>query len=182
MIVIVYGYEGSGPGHWQRWLHDELRRRDVPVQFPELPDPLAPQKDLWVDELRAIVDATSEPVRFVCHSLGCWAVDHLLAQYGATKIEGALLVAPPSPHLIFEPVDSFMPPPRKREAWAPIAQRSLLIGSDNDDFTAAEEFEEIAAAIGVAHQIIPGAGHINVASGHGPWPLALEWARSITTG
>jgi len=25
MIVIVHGYDGSEPGHWQRWLHDELR-------------------------------------------------------------------------------------------------------------------------------------------------------------
>lgn len=176
MIIFVYGYDGSGPGHWQRWLYDELRLRDVHAEFPELPDPLEPRKDVWVEELRRIVDAATQPVRFVCHSLGCWAVDHLLAERGAAGIEGALLVAPPSPHLIFEPVETFLPPPRKREAWAPLAPQSLLVGSDDDDFTAAEEFEEIAAALGVERRILHGAGHINVASGYGPWPLALDWA------
>jgi predicted alpha/beta hydrolase family esterase len=31
MIVIVHGYDGSGAGHWQRWLEAELRQRRVPV-------------------------------------------------------------------------------------------------------------------------------------------------------
>src|ERR1043166_1553861 len=80
MIIIVYGYDGSGPGHWQRWLEDELRRRVAPVMFPALPDPAAPRKDAWVAALAETVEAArGEPVTFVCHSLGCWAVDHLLA-------------------------------------------------------------------------------------------------------
>jgi serine hydrolase len=180
MIVIVYGYDGSGPGHWQRWLEDELRRRGTPVVFPVLPDPLAPQKDARVHALTEIVDATPHtPVTFVCHSLGCWAVDHLLATRGARGVHAALLVAPPSPHLLFEPVESFLPPPRRAAAWAPLAARSLLVGSDNDEFTAAEEFEAIAATLGIRHHIIPGAGHINLASGYGPWPFALEWLASV---
>jgi predicted alpha/beta hydrolase family esterase len=74
-------------------------------------------------------------------------------------------------------VESFLPPPRKHEAWASVASRSLLVGSDNDDFTSAEEFEEIARALGIEHRIIPAGGHINIASGYGPWPFALEWVR-----
>lgn len=179
MIVIVYGYDGSGPGHWQRWLDAELRERGVDVCFPELPDPLEPQCDAWVGELRRIVAGATEPVTFVCHSLGCWAVDHLIAERGAAGIRAALLVAPPSPQLLFEPVESFLPPPRDRAAWAPIAQGSLLIGSDDDDFTSAEEFAEIGAALGVAFELLPGAGHINVASGHGPWPRALAWLEQV---
>lgn len=179
MIVIVYGYDGSGPEHWQRWLAGELRAHDVPVEFPELPDPAAPQCDMWVAELRRIVDAATEPVTFVCHSLGCWALDHLLAERGAAGIHAALLVAPPSPHLIFEPIESFLPPPQARAAWAPLAAHSLLIGSDDDDFTAAEEFAEIAGRLGVGVELLAGAGHINVASGYGPWPRALDWLRAV---
>lgn len=176
MIVIVYGYEGSGEGHWQRWLTAELSARGKTVAFPELPQPLEPQKDEWVAALAELVASSRTPVSFICHSLGCWAVDHLLAQHGADGVGRALLVAPPSPHLIFEAVDSFLPPPRRQDAWAPIAARSLLVGSDNDDFTSQEEFEEIAARLGVGFQLLPGAGHINLASGFGPWPFALQWA------
>lgn len=179
MVILVYGYDGSGPGHWQRWLESELRRRNAAVLFPELPTPTAPQKDVWVAELAAVLVAQREPITLVCHSLGCWAVDHLFAARGLLGTQAVLLVAPPSPFLLFEPVESFLPPPRSSAVWAPIAARSLLVGSDNDEFTAAEEFEEMARSLGIRSQIIPGAGHINVASGHGPWPLALEWLHSV---
>lgn len=180
MIIIVYGYEGSGPGHWQRWLEAELRCRNVPVLFPELPEPAAPQKDVWVAALaETLATVQGEPIALVCHSLGCWAVDHLFAERGVSGVGAALLVAPPSPFLIFEPVDSFFPPPRRATAWAPIAARTLLVGGDNDEFTSPEEFEEIARTLGVRCQILQGVGHINVASGYGPWPFALDWLQSV---
>ena len=179
MVILVYGYDGSGPGHWQRWIESELRRCNLPVLFPELPAPAAPQKNVWVAELAELLAAQREPVTLVCHSLGCWAVDHLFTERGLLGTHAVLLVAPPSPFLLFEPVETFLPSPRSSAVWAPIAARSLLVGSDNDEFTAPEEFEEIARSIGVGSQIIPGAGHINVASGYGPWPFALEWLRSV---
>ena len=180
MIVLVYGYDGSGPGHWQRWLEAELHRRRVPAMFPELPDPLQPQKDTWVAALATVVaQADGAPVTFVCHSLGCWAVDHLLAEHGTPGVHAALLVAPPSPYLLFEPVETFLPPPLQSAAWAPIARRSLLVGSNNDEFTSSDELEAIGRAIDVRCQLIPGAGHINTASGYGPWPLAIDWLASV---
>lgn len=179
MIVFVYGYDGSGEGHWQRWLADEARACGSVVEFPELPDPTEPQRDAWVAELRRLVEAAPTPVIFVCHSLGCWAVDHLLAERGADNVQAALLVAPPSPYLLFEPVESFLPPPRQRDAWAPIAAQSLVIGSDDDDFTTLDEFAEIASDLGIAFEPLSGAGHINVASGYGPWPRAREWLRQV---
>jgi predicted alpha/beta hydrolase family esterase len=180
MIVIVYGYDGSGSGHWQRWLEGELHRRQVRVDFPELPEPRAPRREIWVAALGdALGRAEGEPVTFVCHSLGCWAVDHLLAERGAHGVHAALLVAPPSPYLLFEPVETFLPPPRERAAWAPIAPRSLLVGSDDDEFTSREEFEGIAGTLGMSCRIIPGSGHINTATGYGPWPFVIEWLESV---
>jgi predicted alpha/beta hydrolase family esterase len=182
MIVFVYGYEGSGEGHWQRWAAAALAERGVAVAFPELSDPASPQKDVWVAELRTVVDAAArrgDPVTFLCHSLGCWAVDHLLTEHGSAGVHGALLVAPPSPFLVFEPVDSFLPPPRRADVWAPLASRTLLVGSDNDDYASAEELEDVARRLGVPAHILPGAGHINIAAGYGPWPFALTWLREV---
>lgn len=176
MIVIVCGYGGSGPGHWQRWLEAELRARDVPVVLPELPGVDAPEKDAWVAALAEVVDsARGVPVTLVAHSLGCWAVDHLFAERGPLGVTAALLAVPPSPYLLFEPAESFFPPPRRAEAWVSVAPRSLLVGSDDDPYTSPEELEEIARTIGVPHRLLPGHGHINVDSGHGPWPFAMEW-------
>ena len=179
MIVIVHGYDGSGPGHWQRWLAHELRQRDVPVVMPDLPDPTAPQKDRWVAALADIAAHAGTPVVFVCHSLGCWAVDHLFTERGTLGAYAALLVAPPPLYLLFEAADSFFPPPCRREVWAPLAARTLLVGSDNDDFTTPGEFEQIAGKLGVRSRLIAGAGHINIESGYGPWPFALEWLEAV---
>lgn len=175
MVVLVYGYDGSGPGHWQRWLEAELRQREIAVEFPELPEPTAPKKDAWVGELARVVAAAQAPVTFVAHSLGCWAVDHYVHEHGTCRLRSALLVAPPSPFLIFEPVESFLPPPRNAAAWAAIARHSLLVGSDDDDFTSVSELLRIAEQIGIASRLVHGAGHINTASGFGSWPFALDW-------
>lgn len=178
MVVIVHGYEGSGPGHWQRWLHDELKGLAQPVLFPELPHPTAPEKDAWVDTLSRILDQRgTSPITFVCHSLGCWAVDHLVARRGSDGIHAALLVAPPSPLLPIEALDSFMPPPCDRAAWGPLSPKSRVVGSDNDDFATEREIRGIATSLGLDCQILPGAGHINADAGFGPFPLAMVWLR-----
>lgn len=179
MIIIVHGYDGSGPGHWQRWLGEELRCRNTSVAMPELPDPQLPCKDRWVAELHRLVDSAPDPVTWVCHSLGCWALDHLIAERGTGQMHAALLVAPPSPFLLFEPVESFLPPPRRRDVWQPLAAESLVVGSDNDEFTSQSEFEQISDQLGLRFHFLPGAGHINIASGHGPWPFALEWLKKV---
>jgi predicted alpha/beta hydrolase family esterase len=178
MVVLVYGYDGSGPGHWQRWLENELRRLGIATQFPDLSNPASPDKNTWVEELAAVVYGATAPVILVAHSLGCWAVDHFVDRYGAKHIESALLVAPPSPHLIFEPVESFFPPPRNPEAWAPIAAKSLIVGSDDDDFIGADELREIGSRLGLSVRLECSAGHINPSSGFGPWPFSLDWVLS----
>lgn len=180
MIVVVHGYEGSGPGHWQRWLVDALRARGVEVRFPALPDDLAPQRAEWVAELAAIVRGRgAAEVTFVAHSLGCWAVDHYVATHGAEGVRAALLVAPPSPYSLFEPIQSFLPPPRDPAAWRPLAGRTRIVGSDDDPYADAREIEALGRTLGVAVRILPGAGHVNAAAGFGPFPLTLEWLTEV---
>ena len=182
MIVFVYGYEGSGERHWQRWVAATLAARGVAVAFPELSAPAAPQKDVWVAELRSVVTEAVQRggrVTFLCHSLGCWAVDHLLTEHGTDGAHAALLVAPPSPFLVFEAVDSFLPPPRRADVWAPLRARTLIVGSDNDDYASREELEDAAQRMDVAYRCLPGAGHINVAAGYGPWPFVVDWLGEV---
>ncbi|MCX8072311.1 MAG: alpha/beta fold hydrolase [Candidatus Binatia bacterium] len=175
MVVFVHGYDGSAPGHWQRWLFAELQRRGILATFPELPDPQWPECNKWVEQLQAIVAEAPTPVLFVAHSLGCWAIDHLFAQHGSRGVRAALLAAPPSPYLLFEPVQSFFPAPQVRSAWEAVAARSLLVTSDDDPYIEVGEAYEIAQRLGVPIQILPNAGHINIESGFGAWPFALEW-------
>lgn len=180
MIVLVHGYDGSGPGHWQHWLAGELAGRGAAFTFPELPDPLDPVRDVWVRELASIVRASPRPVTFVAHSLGCWAVDHFLEAHGSDGVFAALLVAPPSPYSLFEPIQGFLPPPRSRERWAPIAARTLVLGSDDDEYASDDEFVELAGRIGAGCEILPGKGHLNAAAGFGPFPRVVDWLTSVS--
>ncbi|WP_195844912.1 alpha/beta hydrolase, partial [Bordetella pertussis] len=65
--IIVPGWQGSGPGHWQtHWSRTlphavRLQQRDWPQ----------PQRAEWVAALAAAVDAAPTPVLLVAHSLGC---------------------------------------------------------------------------------------------------------------
>lgn len=180
MIVIVHGYEGSGPGHFQHWLADELRAASTPFVFPDLPSPAAPIVGEWVRALEEVVAERGDAkVTFIAHSLGCWAVDHYVHRHGTGSLHAALLVAPPSPYSLFEPIQSFLPPPRNAERWSGIASRTLVVGADDDAYADEDEFVELADRIGVAHRILPGAGHINVDSGFGPFPFARDWLRDV---
>lgn len=180
MIVFVYGYEGSGEGHWQRLLARDLEGRGIPHAFPELSDPLEPQKDRWVAELAdTVATAGDAPVTFVAHSLGCWAVDHYLGEHGASGIHGALLVAPPSPFLMFEAVQTFFPPPMASDTWQALTGRAVLVASDDDDYASTEEHAEIAAKLGIEHQVVSGGGHLNTDAGYGQWDLPMQWLRSV---
>jgi predicted alpha/beta hydrolase family esterase len=60
-----------------------------------------------------------------------------------------------------------------------LAARTLLVGSDNDDYASAEELQDVGRQLGVPCCILPGAGHINIAAGYGPWPFVLEWLKSV---
>jgi predicted alpha/beta hydrolase family esterase len=53
-----------------------------------------------------------------------------------------------------------------------------VVTSDNDPYCP-EGMEAYRStytdALGLEHQIIPGAGHISIDEGYGPWPAILEW-------
>jgi uncharacterized protein len=179
MILIIHGYEGSSEGHFQHWLAGVLREEGAKVSFPDLPSPTAPVLDEWVSAIADVIAARDEAVTIVAHSLGCWAVDHYIARRGTLGIHAVLMVAPPSPYSLFEPIQGFLPPPRATASWAPIAATSLILGSDDDAYADEDEFIELSTQLGVPHRILQGAGHINADAGFGPFPLALTWLRDV---
>ena len=71
--IIMPGWGGSGPRHWQSlWVQRVPGARRV-VQA----DWTSPMRSVWVDALaRQILQAPS-PVLVVAHSLGCIAAVHL---------------------------------------------------------------------------------------------------------
>lgn len=163
--LILPGWQGSPDEHWQsHWQRCLPNARRV-----EQADWVNPDLQQWVDTLEQHVAASRSPVILVAHSLGCVTVAHWASQASwasLNKVRGALLVAPADverPNCP-APLQGFAPIPRDALPFP-----SQLVGSDNDPAASAARAIELAAEWGAQTAILPGAGHINVKSGHGQW-------------
>jgi hypothetical protein len=84
-----------------------------------------------------------------------------------TKIAGAFLVAPPDTDRsdLDEPVKRFALPRLERLAFP-----ALVVASEDDPHCTFDRARHLANAWGAGLVSAGKAGHINTASGHGPWP------------
>ena len=132
-----------------------------------------PNRDAWVATLEKAVLASDKPVVIVAHSLGCIATAHLPPD-AAARVHGALLVAPADPERKAV-LSSFAPVPS-----SPLPYRSVLVASSNDPFCPVRLAGAYARAWGSEFVRMQNAGHINIDSGHGEWPLGLALLQSLT--
>jgi len=162
-VLILPGWQGSGPSHWQmRWAATHA------YQVVEQHDWMRPLRGDWLARLDHVISDLSAPVYLVAHSLGCiqvaaWAK----ASAHCDKVKGALLVAPgdvDAPQL----VDLF-------SSWRPIEMKclpfkSILASSQNDLFCTAEKAQQLANAWGAEWIDLGPCGHVNAESNLGDWP------------
>lgn len=170
-ILLVPGLGGSGPDHWQSRWEAKLSsaRRVVQDDWDK------PRLDAWRERIIEEVARATRPVILVAHSLGALAAVHaallLAKEAGAGKIKGGFLVAPPSVEVLskIEAVDAaFLIPPA-----TPLPFPTLVIASRDDPFSSFADSADLARHLG-AELIDAGfSGHINIESGHGPWPEGL---------
>lgn len=168
-LLFVPGWRNSGPGHWQSLWAERLPHA-VRLQQDDWHQP---RRSAWVNRLADTVRAAPGPVVIVAHSLGCITTAHLPEDVSA-RIQGALLVAPADPERRGVLAD-FAPVP-----YQPLPYRSILVASDNDPFCPVRLAGAYARAWRSEFVRVPSAGHINVESGHGEWPLGLALLQSLT--
>jgi predicted alpha/beta hydrolase family esterase len=162
-ILIIPGYLNSGPEHWQsRWERKLSTARRVMQR-----DWLKPTRAEWAEKIAQEVLAATKPPVLVTHSLGGVAALHA-AQQLRNKIAGAFIVAPPSEQVIRELLgvdQNFLPIPRARLPFP-----AVVVGSNSDPYSDPPFARHLAEDIGAQFIDAGDAGHINVDSGHGPWP------------
>lgn len=167
-VVIVPGWRDSGPRHWQSlWARQLAGARRVVQE-----DWFNPKRGPWVDALARCILDTEGPVVVAAHSLGCIAAVHL-PEHAARRVQGALLVAPADPERRAA-LHEFAPVPCER-----LPYRSILVASSNDPYCPARRAGSYARSWGSEFVRLPDAGHINVESGHGEWPLGLALLHSL---
>ncbi len=174
-ILIVPGWSGSGPDHWQsRWERSLKTARRIEQQHWREPD-----RDVWVGRILAAVAEARLPPVLVAHSLGCIAVAHASAKLPPGLVAGALLVAPADvDHATGWPLTDGEKLPAEETGFSPLLMTrlpfpALLIASSDDPYCTPERAKALANAWGATFVDAGALGHINTASGHGPWPDGL---------
>jgi predicted alpha/beta hydrolase family esterase len=167
-IIIVPGWRDSGPDHWQTLWQAQLPQSERVVQD----DWVTPLRSDWVKTLERLILARPESVVIVAHSLGCITTAHL-GEEAAARVHGALLVAPADPERRGALAD-FAPVP-----FAALPYRSILVASNTDPFCPVRLAGAYARAWGSEFVRLQDAGHINIESGHGHWPLGWGLLQSL---
>jgi predicted alpha/beta hydrolase family esterase len=174
--LIVPGFGGSGPGHWQsHWERDlgpgATRIEPRSWDHPDLAD--------W---LLAISRAVRPGAIIVAHSIGCLAAAAWLTRHaGAGVTDGvaaAFLVAPADEHAAAFPAEAASFSTVRRRLPVP----SVVIGSSDDPYCPAATLHGLAAAWQAPAIEVGPAGHLNTASGHGPWPGGRQLLTAFTAG
>lgn len=166
-ILIIPGLGGSDAGHWQsRW-----QAKLPTASRVEQASWSHPKKPAWCAAVHEAIARATQPVVVIAHSLGVVAFVEAMTMPDAPTVAGAFLVAPPSETSLLDlgEVDpAFTPFPT-----APLPCPSVLVGSRNDPYASVSELERFALDWGSRFIDAGEAGHINGASGHGPWPEGL---------
>lgn len=166
-ILIVPGWTGSGPDHWQsRWARSLKTARVI-----EQDDWHEPVKDDWVERIVEYVDKATRPVVLVAHSCGVAAVVHAAPLLKDRNVVGAYLVAPAD-------LDASSDWPAAKGGFAPAPMHRLpfpsaVVAPADDPHCSFSRAKTFAEAWGSKLIEAGNVGHLNTASGHGPWPEGL---------
>ena len=184
-ILIVPGLRDAVAQHWQSLLEARLRAagRAVAAVHP------MGREDLDCATRVAAIERTAQavaaPLIVVAHSGGCIMLAHW-ARQTRRAVAGALLAAPPDfdtpmpdgyPTLAALHAGGWLPVPRERLGF-----RSIVAASRNDPLGRFERVAELARAWGSRLDDLGEVGHLNPASGFGPWPQAMSLIDELDAG
>jgi uncharacterized protein len=168
--VIVPGVGGSEHDHWQSW----LQRRMPSCSRVEQHDWNSPILKNWVAEFVNTVRQVEENIQIVAHSFGCLTTVAALAQHPElnSKVKNLVLVAPANPARFG---DEGFARDSNNDYQAYFHQLKILpptslIISENDPWLNFQDAKELAKSWRLNPVNLGEVGHINVASGFGPFP------------
>jgi predicted alpha/beta hydrolase family esterase len=186
VFLILHGWGGNKPAHWQEHLVTGLEAAGQEVRYPKMPDPMAPDPDAWMAALHeALAEIPADATLTVlAHSLGAinWMRHAAMPDRTGPQADRVLLVAPPYVIREIPPLDAppgaaeFFPPPLDKAGIAALGRETVLVASDTDDYATFDQSSAYAEGLGIPIQKLAGAGHISPYYGYGEWPWVLEWA------
>lgn len=166
-ILILPGLGGGGSDYWYARWASKLKTANLVEQA----DWDRPDFNDWQNRIVSAVEQAANPVVIIAHSLGVIAAVHAAPHFPHQKVAGGYLVAPPDMGALvaqYPETRDFNPAPS-----APLKFPTILIASTNDPHCTYETAEDLSFSWGAKFESAGESGHINAASGQGPWPEGL---------
>jgi predicted alpha/beta hydrolase family esterase len=170
-ILLVPGLRDHVANHWQTYLAGEIPNAVTVAPLTEQ----RLSRTARVEALDAALQSIEGEVVIVAHSAGVLMVAHW-ALAPTRSVRGALLATPADVERPLPPgypshdeleANGWLPTPRVRLPFP-----SILAASGNDPLCAYGKAAELADAWGSELLNAGRVGHLNPASGYGPWPEA----------
>jgi predicted alpha/beta hydrolase family esterase len=182
-VLLLHGWGGNKPEHWQEWLYKELSDAGVDVRYPKMPSPGAPKLPAWLVNVHAAVQDLPDfgKVTVLCHSLGAITWMHYVTSLDRQVADRVLLVAPPYVCSVIPPADtppgiaSFFPPPLDAAAVKQAARETTIICGEADCYGTEDQTKAYADRLEVPMHLLCGAGHVSPYWGYGAWPWVRDW-------
>ncbi len=188
-FLILHGWGGNKPAHWQEWLGGQLQAEGHAVLAPKMPNPTDPSPEAW---MALIHDALSQVpadavLTVLTHSMGAvnWIRHAAMAGSAGFQRPGpvadrVLLVAPPYVVPQMPPLDlagtaAFFPPALSPEGLQAVGRETVLVASSNDDYSTVDQAGAYAAGLELTLHTLPNSGHISPYYGYGEWPWVRDW-------
>ena len=171
--LVVPGWTGSGPDHWQTHLERSYRG----FSRVEQADWDVVERDEWVAALDRAVRGITRPVVLVGHSCGSVTIAQWAAQADTAGVVAALLVAPADVEAPTAPTATRgqAPLPSGR-----LPMRTHVVVADDDPYLDLARAHRLARSWGSTIETMTGGGHLATADGYGPWPRAATLLEQLT--
>ncbi len=175
-VLIVPGYHGSAEAHWQVWLQRQWPHSRLLTSV----DWEKPVLATWAEQIRDEIARAREPLWIVAHSFGCLA--SVVAAADRPQSVAALVLVAPAEPARFNLLGLGSADDRRLEVHTladvlpdtALNVPGLVLASSNDPWMSLAAAEVWARRWQLELQDVGALGHINVDSGHGPWPDLLH--------
>jgi len=174
-VLILHGIGGYAGIHWQKWLKEELEKKEMIVIMPTLPKANRPDRKTWKNVVaRIIAEHELENLVIVGHSLAIPTVLDVIE--GVNKPIKALCSlsgfysdygAELNSYFLKEKSIDF-------EKVRKNIKKSIIFFSDNDPYVPQEKLYELANNLRVKPIIIHNGGHLNTEAGFTTFPQLFK--------
>jgi len=168
-VFIVHGWYGHSQEAWFPWLKGELEKVGVAVEVPDMKKPDQPEIEVWVEQLRNVVDRPDQDTFLVGHSMGGQTIMRYLQTMSDNERVGGVLMVGSFVNLLPAAVedeeDELIAKPWLTTPinWETVKQKSdkfTAVFSDNDPYVPLSDKDIFADELGAKVVVLHGLGHM----------------------